>query len=38
MTVDVDFGNEDEAGVEPENLAQIDPEEFLAQNTFRIVY
>lgn len=38
MTVEVDFGNEDEAGVEQENLAQIDPEEFLAQNTFRIVY
>lgn len=38
MTVDVDFGNEEEAGVEPDKLAQIDPEEFLAQNTFRIVY
>lgn len=38
MTVDVDFGNEEESGVEPEKSAQIDPEEFLAQNTFRIVY
>lgn len=38
MTVEVDFGNEDESGVGPENSEPIDPEEFLAQNAFRIVY
>lgn len=38
MTIEVDFGNEEESGVGHENLEQIDPEEFLARNAFRIVY
>ena len=36
MTIEVDFGNEEEPTIE--NLEPIDPEEFLAQNSFRIVY
>jgi hypothetical protein len=38
MTIEVDFGNEDESGVGLEDSEPIDPEEFLAQNAFRIVY
>jgi hypothetical protein len=38
MTVEVDFGNEEESGEGQESLLQVDPEEFLAQNAFRIVY
>lgn len=38
MTVEVDFGADEELGVVQENLDDIDPEEFLAQNAFRIVY
>lgn len=38
MTVEVDFGNEEESGIGSENLEPVDPEEFLARNAFRIVY
>lgn len=38
MTIEIDFGNEEEAAVAQEDLDQIDPDEFLAQNAFRIVY
>lgn len=38
MTIEVDFGNEEESGAGQENSEPIDPEEFLARNAFRIVY
>ena len=38
MDINIDFGNDGEPEIAQENLGQIDPDKFLAQNAFRVVY